>query len=801
MTLLSIRPQRENYNSHSDNFKLELKGACFETSQGAGGKEPNLKMAERPDWALFRNIDGLQQKAGVPATRLRRLVLKELADNALDAGSHIHTGFLDANTFVIEDDGPGLDGGPEEIASLFSIRRPMRSTKLLRLPQRGALVNGLRVVAGAVLASEGSLTVITRNQRIVLRPQADGSTTVIEVTAADRPVGTRIEIGFGSALPFDDEALAWALAADAMAHEGGSYEGKTSPHWYDPIQFHELLLAYGSSPLRSLIAQFDGCSGGKAGEIVSAAKLDRATCESVKPHQAKALLEIARTAARKVSAERLGCVGRDAFPEYKHAIEHGYALLGSGSPKAEIPFVVEAWAQKTGERGDIEISVFVNRTPVTGEIGAYRNADKLVVIHGCGLAHRFQDAPRKGGFNINVNILTPYCPITSDGKAPNLEPFIEEIGEALVAATKKAQRAAPKERRLSQKDVVLENLDQVIENAGGVGEYRFNERQLFYQLRPIVLEETGQPLQTGNFKAIITDYENDNGEIEGMYREPRGSIYHPHRRETIALGTLTVEDYERPAWTYNKLVYIEKEGFSEALKDNGWPERHDCAVASSKGYTTRAVRDLVDKIAEHDEPCTIYCVHDADAYGTVIYQTFQEATKARGARKIQIVNLGLDPWNAVAAGLEIEDVERGEKRRPVAEYVTAREDGYHWGEWLQTHRVELNAMTTPEFIGWLDARMAEYAGGKLTPPATVVTAELDEKLETEVRAVLTERVLRESDFESQVSATLNAIRRPNDAELAQGIGDLLARSPHREWRDHIGTVVDQLTVDLKRAQS
>jgi hypothetical protein len=97
--------------------------------------------------------------------------------------------------------------------------------------------------------------------------------------------------------------------------------------------------------------------------------------------------------------------------------------------------------------------------------------------------------------------------------------------------------------------------------------------------------------------------------------------------------------------------------------------------------------------------------------------------------------------------------------------------------------------------------MAEYAGGKLTPPATVVTAELDEKLETEVRAVLTERVLRESDFESQVSATLNAIRRPNDAELAQGIGDLLARSPHREWRDHIGTVVDQLTVDLKRAQS
>jgi hypothetical protein len=38
-------------------------------------------MAERPDWALFRTLDGLQQRAGVPARDLHALVLKELADN------------------------------------------------------------------------------------------------------------------------------------------------------------------------------------------------------------------------------------------------------------------------------------------------------------------------------------------------------------------------------------------------------------------------------------------------------------------------------------------------------------------------------------------------------------------------------------------------------------------------------------------------------------------------------------------------------------------------------------------------
>ena len=273
------------------------------------------------------------------------------------------------------------------------------------------------------------------------------------------------------------------------------------------------------------------------------------------------------------------------------------------------------------------------------------------------------------------------------------------------------------------------NLDQAIADASGDGEFRFNERQIFYQLRPIVLEETGQPLLIGNFKAILTDYENEYGEIEGMYREPRGSIYHPHRGETITLGTLMVEDYERPAWTFNKLVYIEKEGFSEALKDARWPERHDCMLMSSKGFSTRAARDLVDKLAEHDEPVTIFCVHDADAYGTMIYQTFQQATRARGARKIKIVNLGLEPWEAIESGLEVEDVEAGKTTsKAVAEYVLEREDGDDWEEWLQTHRVELNAMTTPEFIEWLDDKMAEH-DGKLIPPADVLEKELAELIE------------------------------------------------------------------------
>src|SRR5262245_46095847 len=134
---------------------------------------------QREDWSLFRTVEGLQQKAGVAQSKLPRLVLKELTDNGLDEGANVTLGHLGKAGYFVEDNGRGVDGTPEEIAALFSIARPMISTKLLRLPRRGALGNGLRVVAGAVLASRGSLVVCTRDRRMVLRPENDGTTTVV----------------------------------------------------------------------------------------------------------------------------------------------------------------------------------------------------------------------------------------------------------------------------------------------------------------------------------------------------------------------------------------------------------------------------------------------------------------------------------------------------------------------------------------------------------------------------------------------------------------------------------------------
>jgi hypothetical protein len=748
---------------------------------------PQNLQFERQDWSLFRTIEGLQQRAGVPKSKLRRLVLKELTDNGLDENATVRIRTT-SDGYYVEDDGPGID--PEKVAGLFSISRPMQSSKLLRLPTRGALGNGLRVVAGAVLASEGSLVITTRDRRMTLRPERDGSTTIVSTEAVGFPKGMRVEIALGPALPQDADALRWAQFACLMADQGENYGGRSSAWWYDATQFCELLAASGATPVRELISHLDGCTGAsRASIIVAQANLGRMLCEDVIATQARRLLEVAREYSKRVKAERLGFVGPTAF-DYAYARTSGTAKFGSADPFAEVPFVVEAWSAEIDD-DDTKLLAHVNRSPIAASVHAARDK-RDIDFFGCGLAHTVAEAPKDKHFTIVLNIITPYMPITSDGKAPDFSPFLHQIAEAVSKAVRKSRRPNATSKK-SQKDVVLDHLDEVIASVSGNGEYRFNERQLFYALRPIVTSELGDELKIGNFKNIITDYEAKHGEIPGMYREPRGTIYHPHTGETISLGTLMVEDYERPPWTYNKLVYIEKEGFSEALKDVRWAERHDCSLMSSKGFSTRAARDLIDKLAEHDEPVTVFCVHDADAAGSMIFQTLQEETKARGARKVQIVNLGLEPWEALEMGLEVETIDADDKKRPVADYLRERRD-QGWEDWLQTHRVELNAMTTPTFITWLDGKMAGR-GGKLIPPGNVLLAEFDDRIETVIRDEITARILREAGLEDQVAAAVAALETPTADALADAIRRGFEHAPETQWRDHVNEVVNSTARD------
>lgn len=740
----------------------------------------------------------IQRYAGVPGENLQKLVFKELADNALDAGYSCEYGaeYIGDGSprqyIFIQDDGPGLPGDSiSDWCDLFSVSRNLKSSKTIRKPTRGALGNGLRVVSGYVHIDGGKLIVQTKGHRFrVVIDEQTGIAHPADIEECEC-TGTRIEVYLSH---YREDCLSWVKNAVYLSKFGETYSGKTSAYWYDKDTFYNLCRSSpGDCSIRQLVEQFDGCTGKKAADIcrefkeTSVYKLANALTRK----ETGEILTNIRNMVNPVSHQRLGFIGPDAFKDQIHGtiyyekVTGDYHLLGSQS--AIIPVVIEAWVM-AGYEG---IDLTINRTPITGTISMnHWKEEKQLGFSGCGLSKEgywYTITDIKKPVYVRVNITAPYMPILSSGKAPDLSHIRGLIVDAIGKAAKRAIRnipAEPKEKRMTIKDAVYGLIEPGRKLAGDG--LRFTQRQLFYSIRDNVYKLTGKVLQWGTFTGYTTDYENDVGDIRDMTRDPRGFIKHPHIEYEIPLGTESVEIYRRPEWNYNKILFIEKEGFVQILNQLKWPEKHDCAVMTSKGMPTRAVRDLIDKIAARaDEPVTVFCLHDADAAGTRIYQSLQEETKARPGRLIKIVNLGLEPWEALEMGLSVENVKYTDNKdntryQAVADYIKERTD-QDWGTWLQTHRVELNAIVpSRKFVDWLDSKIALYEG-KVIPPKKVVNQETHMTMKQMIRA----RVLDEYEkkIEEEVDKRYERLKSQSDFSLVYERLQELKPGIENSWRD------------------
>jgi hypothetical protein len=740
-----------------------------------------MTMFSREDWELFRSLSTLAQKAGVSRDRLGAVVAKELVDNALDAvegcaDAEVRIGLLEEDTFYVEDSGAGID--PASLAELFSIRRPLTTSKLLRLPTRGALGNGLRVVAGAVLASGGALMVSTRGETIQLIPQDTGETIAVPIGTYGGGIGTRVEVRLGADL-LNSRSLDLAERALALRH-GDTYKGKTSPHWYDSDAFFELARAAGTLYARELIAKFDGCTGTKAGVIAEG--FQGRTCNSITREEAAELLLRARNEARPVKAARLGGIGEwigmtYASSEHKHVF-----TAGRGGVNCEVPMIIEVWV-KPFAVASFEVSI--NKTPSTVDAWSRYEKQKLLLAAD---KWKIGEYSSNTAYRVMLNIQTPYMPITDDGKSPDLSALARVIDSTVGKAIRKAKRGKTlnqAETRVTLKDVMFARIPLYADRASSNGHYRFSQRQLFYAMRPMLMDHFGKEPSYDTFAGYITEYEANEGDIPGMYRDPRGTIYHPHTGEEIPLGTLAIEDYRRPEWMFNKVLYSEKEGLFAILKAERWAERHDCLLLTSKGQANRAAKDLIDLLGDGEEELTFFCIHDADAAGTMIYQSLQGATRARAGRRVKVINLGLEPQEADKMGLQVENTDY-KKRQPVAEYVHP-----FWANWLQKHRVELNAMDSATFIRWLDDKFEATGLGKVKPPREVLSSHFVDQVTDKMRAQVQERILRNANIDQQVRAALDNISaqlRKAERSLDLHISNGFQQHPDTNWREVVGQV-------------
>jgi hypothetical protein len=739
----------------------------------------------RHDWMDFRDPNRIPNRAGVAFDQLPKVVAKELVDDALDAAGDADFGLLNVDddkvTFFVADDGPGLDGTNEEIAELYSMGRPLASSKMIRLPTRGMLGNGLRVVAGVVFVSGGTLRVSTRGRTLTLRPKAeDGTTEILAVEAWDGE-GTRVEVTIKGELARHARSekagglFVWAEEARRLTG-GEHYKGKPSPHWYDGAGFWELCQAAGDERVGDFVENLDGCSG-KAAQV--APGLAGRTCRSLTRDESRLILGRAQQASRKVAPRRLGKVGRrDDYFGYAREVGE-FRVHG-----ASVPFVVEAYANRSDSPSG---TVCVNRTPVCASVAVRRDDGTDYAIFGCQLEHGFA-AGRKGSgeFHVLVNIITPCVPLTSSGKEPDLSLMRDEILAALEKAIRGAKRTAPKAGGLkqTQKSIIRERIEAAGRKLSGSGRYLFSLRQLFYELRPYLIQALGREPNYGTFSRIVGEYEDEHGDVEHLYRDDRGTLYHPHTGETIPLGTRSVASYQRPAFAFRSVLFCEKEGMFPQLRHARWPERFDCALCSSKGYATRAAVRLIRLLKESPEVTVVFVIHDADGPGTVIFEVLQRALEPF---EVEVVNLGLDPAEAREMGLAAEAVTRKKGRVPVADYIPDDDK-----EWLQRNRIEINAMTTQQFIEeWLTAKVAAYfrskqMSPKVVPPADVVGERLERETRDAIQRRIVDEVLKAANIPGRVAAEYAKNKQRVKAmakALHRGLPARLGENPVNHWMD------------------
>ena len=734
-------------------------------------------MFEREDWKLFRNIETLCQKAGVSKNKLKILVIKELVDNALDESSGCDIGLIDNKGFYVKDFGDGIH--PDILEDLFSINRPMITSKLLRLPTRGALGNGLRVVAGYVISTGAKLFVTTRGSKYQIINSLDGVAKKELIESNLETNGTLIEIFLNDRDFISEADLAWGKNA-ILFKCGKEYTCKTSPYWYTSEAFFELANSYSGSIL-DLIMMFDGITKSKAASISS--KLNKDFSKDLSFEESDALLTLLRANSKKINPSKLGFCGELQIGEYAKKTGEFCAYTAKGLHNAVIPYIVESWVQYGGKT----VEILVNKTPITGNIHRWYKGGNLT-IYGSGIVI---DVKMKQS-QVVVNLITPYMPITSDGKSPNFE----EMNETILKTVKTANNKAKKLNILmnyndskNEKEVFFNYVKSAIKKASGDYKYKFSQRQLYYAIRPYIISALDKQPEYGYFCKLLTEYENYYGNIEGLYRDPRGTLYHPHLGQDIPIGTISVEEYERPKWTFNKIIYCEKEGFFPILKDVKFPERFDCALLSSKGYASRAVKDLFDLLGDTDEEILFFCIHDSDSAGTMIYETLQNETISRHGRRVKIINLGLDPWEALSMGLDVEEFE-SKGRKAVAPYIKERDYDYleDWEEWLQSNRIELNAMTTPEFIDWLEYKISKYDNGKVIPTKDVLKNQLINETDNIIKDKIIKEILEKNNFEEKVKAAqLEAIEKldNNPIKIDSIVEKDLTINRERHWSTSI----------------
>jgi hypothetical protein len=350
--------------------------------------------------------------------------------------------------------------------------------------------------------------------------------------------------------------------------------------------------------------------------------------------------------------------------------------------------------------------------------------------------------------------------LNSNGIADALTSALSSAGKSW----KQAKRHADREDRVRQSELnemrrpsdyhnITSASDSVMEkaylHASGNGHYPANARQIMYAARPLVIELAGKAWSDSAYftqtllPKFIEEHPDLTAEWDVIY-DARGNLIEPHDGEQVPLGTLEVRDYISKwenssgsvqmdlteslsvpsALKFDNVLFVEKEGFHELLRQAQIPERFDVALMSTKGMTVVACRSLIEFLSQ--QGVRVLVAHDFDKAGFGIYHTMiGDSARFTYTTQPNVVELGLRLGDVRKMKLVSEPVDyRANPTDCLREYGCTNEEieflAPSNGYVVMGQRVELNAMSSPQFIEWLEKKFKEHGVEKFVPEKDVL---------------------------------------------------------------------------------
>jgi hypothetical protein len=601
--------------------------------------------------------------------------------------------------------------------------------------------------------------------------------------------------------------------------------------------------------IREFVATFRGLSGtAKQRQVSAAAGLERGYLfdllddqQKLRQDAVRALLETMRSASAPVKPVGLGILGEDHFratmstpeePSFRYK-----KIIGEASG---LPYVVEAAFTQTEEPGRLRIGI--NSTvPLANPLQhnlfkQWFGLSALLTEHRihfsadtCEDMDNQQDLDQQDGDRISLalHLCCPRFSFTDDGKGNIQLPrqFIGDVAAAILHVTKNWTRyKKAQERSQVAADRVLERQNrqsgaghvskieaarQVMErshlHARGEKPGPVKPRQVMYIARPLILNLTGKSSLGAQYfcQNLLPNFIKEFPELTkdwDIIWDDRGHLEEPHTGVRIGLGTAAVRSYlaNRDDNTYGAILFIEKEGFDEILKASRLQERFDLAIMSSKGMSTTAARTIFEECAR--KHVKTLCFHDFDVSGFAILGTLGRNTRRYEFEdKPEVIDLGLRLTDVRKMDLPLENVELKYDPTKVLRKngATPEEVALLRGEQIEKRikgkieirfkgkRVELNAMTNPQLIAFLERGLKKHGVRKIIPDEDLLQEEYYQNV-----------------WEQRVESRMEEVEREVEREMEmesftppKGLGRKVAHQfkldDAQSWKDAIGALVQE----------